>query len=96
MIKHLTEKSGKPLPFSNTHRNEFPTRYSLAGCSSAVPASASLAALILPSSTPLVQDIFRTVSVQVSGCLRKGRSPLTLLRHKSIYMLVASQDVRFN
>jgi hypothetical protein len=36
MIKHLTEKSGKPLASPCTHRNEFPTRYSLAGCSSAV------------------------------------------------------------
>jgi len=30
-----------------THRNEFPTGYSLAGCSAARPASASPAALIL-------------------------------------------------
>jgi len=52
MISFFTEKPGKPVASPGTHRNEFPTRYSLAGCSPAEPASASLAVLILQPSVP--------------------------------------------
>jgi hypothetical protein len=57
MINLFTEKPGKPLASPGTHRNEFPTRYSLAGCSPAAPASASLAVLILqPSAQPVQKN----------------------------------------
>jgi len=56
MIICFTEKSGKPEASPVTHRNEFPTRYSLAGCSPAAPASASLAVLILQRSLQPVQE----------------------------------------
>ena len=36
MIICFTEKPGKPVASPGTHRNEFPTRYSLVGCSPAV------------------------------------------------------------
>ena len=55
MNRFLTEKPGKPLASPDTHRNEFPARYSSAGCSPAEPASASLTALILQSSAQPVQ-----------------------------------------
>src|SRR5579872_2548583 len=56
MIICFTEKPGKPVASPGTHRNEFPTRYSLAGCSPAAPASASLAVLILQPSAQPVQE----------------------------------------
>src|SRR5579872_1879872 len=56
MIICFTEKPGKPVASPGTHRNEFPTRYSLAGCSPAAPASASLAVLILQPSVQPVQE----------------------------------------
>jgi hypothetical protein len=40
-----------------THRNEFPVGYSLAGCSPAEPASASPTALILQPFIPFVDTI---------------------------------------
>jgi hypothetical protein len=40
-----------------THRNEFPAGYSLAGCSPAEPASASPTALILQPFIPFVDTI---------------------------------------
>src|ERR1039457_2286107 len=49
-----TEKPGRRKP-PRTHRNEFPTGYSLAGRSPALPASASPAELILQHSCPLLQ-----------------------------------------
>ena len=56
MIICFTEKPGKPVASPGTHRNEFPARYSLAGCSPAAPASASLAVLILQPSAQPVQE----------------------------------------
>jgi hypothetical protein len=56
MIICFTEKPGKPVASPGTHRNEFPTRYSLASCSPAAPASASLAVLILQPSAQPVQE----------------------------------------
>ena len=56
MIANFTEKTGRLLAAPATHRNEFPARYSLAGCSPAEPASASLTALILQLSKQPVQE----------------------------------------
>jgi hypothetical protein len=60
-----------------THRNEFPTGYSLAGCSPALPASASPAALILNSFASSFQ---RTVTVPYLHCLNSPRSPVSIHR----------------
>ena len=49
-----TEILGRPKP-PQTHRNEFPTGYSLAGRSPALPASASPAMLILQLGTHILQ-----------------------------------------
>ena len=51
----LTENSGRATPAPITHRNEFPTGYSLAGCSPAEPASASPADLILQPKIPFAE-----------------------------------------
>src|SRR5580765_6662628 len=58
-----TEKPRRLKP-PRTHRNEFPTGYSLAGRSPALPASASPVQLILRLGSPLF------------NCLKKGRSPI--------------------
>src|SRR5882724_9880979 len=50
-----TEKPGRASPAPLTHRNEFPTGYSLAGCSPAEPASASPADLILQPKIPFAE-----------------------------------------
>jgi hypothetical protein len=51
-----TEKPGRAMPAPLTYRNEFPARYSLAGCSPAEPASACPADLILHPEVPFGQE----------------------------------------
>jgi len=51
-----TEKPGRAMPAPHTHRNEFPARYSLGGCSPAEPASTSPADLILQPEIPFGQE----------------------------------------
>ena len=75
MIANFTENPGRPLASPATHRNEFPTRYSLAGCSPAEPASASLAALILQSSKRPVQENPANGNCPNSWLSQKGAHP---------------------
>src|SRR5687768_13058227 len=56
MIICFTETQWKPVDSAVTHRNEFQTTYSLAGCSTVAHASPSLAVLILQRSAQPVQE----------------------------------------
>jgi len=72
----LTENSGRVMPAPITHRNEFPTGYSLAGCSPAEPTSASPADFILQPEIPFVMESPANGNRRSTVCLKEGRSPL--------------------
>src|ERR1700730_18302936 len=72
----LTENSGRGMPAPITHRNEFPTGYSLAGCSPAEPTSAFPADLILQPEIPFVMEFPANGNCRSTVCLKEGRSPL--------------------
>jgi len=83
----LTENSGRVMPAPITHRNEFPTGYSLAGCSPAEPTSASPADFILQPEIPFVMESPANGNRRSTVCLKEGRSPLPqspTKRHNSL------------
>jgi len=83
----LTENSGRVMPAPITHRNEFPTGYSLAGCSPAEPTSASPADFILQPEIPFVMESPANGNRRSTVCLKEGRSPehpRTPKRHNSL------------
>jgi len=63
---------GEALRPPPTHRNEFPTGYSLTGCSPAEPVSAFPAALILRRSFRKVQNLWTPESSSLQAVSRKG------------------------
>src|ERR1700676_769821 len=76
----LTENSGRVMPAPITHRNEFPTGYSLAGCSPAEPTSAFPADLILQPEIPFVMEFPANGNCRSTVCLKEGRSPILRLQ----------------
>ena len=64
-MANLIEERGASERPPQTHRNEFPAEYSLAGCSPAGPTSASSAGFILHNWIPFVKEISANGSCRI-------------------------------